>query len=54
MLITIDTNDQTVEVLNEDTKDWEKGYLREYSFAVEMDSLVTMNLEIMLPIGVYP
>ena len=54
MIITIDTDDQSVEIYNEETKDWDKGWLRSYQFSASIDSLITMDLEIALPSGAHP
>ena len=49
MIIEIDTVKQEVQVLNEDTKDWEKGYLKGYQYTASISELITIDLEIALP-----
>ena len=49
MLITIDTNERTVEVLNEDTRDWEPAYLQDLSYNACSDSLTMLQGTIDIP-----
>ena len=51
MIITIDTTEQTVEILNEDTKDWEPAYMKGMTYTASIDDLVTLDIEIALPYG---
>mgnify|MGYP003573839283 CR=1 FL=1 len=51
MIITIDTSEQTVEILNEDTKDWEPGYIKGMTYTATIDDLITIDFEIALPYG---
>jgi hypothetical protein len=49
MLITIDTNKRTVEVLNEDTKDWEKAYLQDLQYNCSVDSFTSLQGTVTIP-----
>ena len=51
MIITIDTNENKVEVLNEDTKDWEKGWVRSIQYTATVNEAITLELELILPMG---
>ena len=50
MLITINTEEQTAEVLDEDSKDWVPAYLKGYQYTASINDLITIDLEIALPI----
>lgn len=49
MLITIDTNENTAEVLNEDTKDWERAYIKSLTYDVAYDSVPCLMGSIDIP-----
>jgi hypothetical protein len=49
MLITIDTNDNTVEVLNEETKDWDTAWIKSMQYSCAMDEVITLDVELILP-----
>ena len=51
MIIQFDTNTQEVLILNEDTKDWEKGYMTSMQYSICSDDLAGLDFSLKLPYG---